>query len=267
LLLAQNYMMVERNFSHRSTSIQEMLLLHYPEAEAAILMGSQAHQSVLDFNRDIDFVVFSAEFRGVTLYAHKEVGLAIDFVKIGTHNLSQLLADEAYDATGTVLHMLLTGEVVFDPEGLAVAAQERATQLYYSGHKDLDQQVAGIRGRLRHIRKNLAKELGATYDFFLAQDFARLIGIAHLLAEKGWAHRSVYGINQLLSLPGRFAADLMQLVTSFLSDPASYRAAVLHYIDFYLVTPYTTAIRPRWEDRVIVSVSFTDNSVLVVEKY
>jgi len=85
---------------------------------------------------------------------------------------------------------------------------------------------------LRHIRKNLAKELGAAHDFFLAQDFTRLIGIAHLLAEKGWAHRSVYGINQLLSLPGRFAADLMQLVTSFLSDPASYRAAVLRYIDF-----------------------------------
>lgn len=257
-------MPVNRQPDSQHSLAQKLLLLHYPEAEAAILMGSQAHQSVLDASRDIDFIVFSSEFRGITLYAHKEAEMTIDFVKIGTHNLSQLLADEAYDTTGTVLHMLFTGEVIFDPEGLAAAAQQRATQLYYSGHKDLDQQVAGIQGRLRHIRKNLARELGTAHDFFLVQDFVQLTSIAHLLAEKGWAHRSVYGINHLLSLPGRFATDLMQLVTSFLADPASYRAAVLRYIDFHLATPYTATIRPQWGDRVVLSVSFTDNSVLGV---
>lgn len=228
----------------------------YPCHECIILTGSTLDPHYHRPQSDIDVVVVSKEFTGVTSHVLRHCGEVVDITRVGFFQLHDLMIENSYNSAGILLSMLSTGEILRDRCGLAATLRTYSRRLLAEGNLSYRRDAYTLVRSLVKLRKHLGKRLDRTFDFFLMCDAARLFVQCHLFLGDGGrcvqdTFRTVKHIDQTDG-SRRFAESIARICRD--AYRRNDKKPIACYADYYIAAlkrPRNDSYRPT---RFIVNI-------------
>lgn len=155
---------------------------YYPSVECAILTGSQLEPDFVAPSSDIDIVLISNDFSGLTSHVIRTGKNKVDFTRLSLSQIQTILVDNAYDHQGIVLTMINKGIVLKDKYNIFSQIGSLAKTLNEHGSLSANLRIKELRREMIKLKKHLKKDLKYPYNLFMLADFAKLISSFHLFA-------------------------------------------------------------------------------------
>lgn len=230
---------------------------YYPNVEYAMITGSVLEAEFITLQSDMDIVLISKEFSGITSHVVVENSDKIDFTRLGYYQISTILIDSAYDHTCIILNMLCRGEILRDNQGVFAQIKDRAKTLLERGNLSSEIEFKKLQREMIKLKKNLSKTLNLQYNFFMLIDFAKLISSFHLFTiSNGWyaidGYRTVKEIYRKEQSMERINS-IIQLVNEAQKNIRKYRPILISYIDWCITNPNSYR---NENDRLIIDIQF-----------
>lgn|GEM_PF-2385439 len=243
-----------------TTTIEETALLltekYYPNAVCTVLTGSHTEPENVVPQSDIDILVVSEDFSGVTSNTLRDGMYKLDFTKVGLADLHRTMIDHSYDHRGVVLHMMMTGIVLKDDDGIFPLIQHQAKALYGEGNSSREIELRSLRNALLKLKKNIWKTATPQQLFFMHVEFANVITSAYVLVHEGWYPSSSFRrTKHLLSIDknSKFMDSIMELVKDSFEPSANHVPKVVAFIDKFLNAPVSQKSMIRRENRLVIN--------------
>lgn len=235
------------NITELKNKALDILDKYYPTVECAILTGSQLEPEFVAPSSDIDIVLISKKFSGLTSNVVKMGETKIDFTRLSLNLIQTLLIDNAYDHQGIVLTMLGRGIVLKDDYNIYSQIGNFASTLLKRGNLSANTNIKELRREMIKLKKHLKKNLEYPFYFFMLADFIKLVSSFHLFTINNGQYdkdafrivKSIYYKEGSLDFP----ITLYNVVNKAIKDIDKYRPVLMYYIDKYLDMAFPVALQ------------------------
>ncbi len=211
---------------------------YYPSVECAILTGSQLEPDFVAPSSDIDIVLISNDFSGLTSHVIRTGKNKVDFTRLSLSQIQTILVDNAYDHQGIVLTMINKGIVLKDKYNIFSQIGSLAKTLNEHGSLSANLRIKELRREMIKLKKHLKKDLKYPYNLFMLADFAKLISSFHLFAiNKGQYDNDAFRIIKSINCKEgnlNFPITIAEVVKKAINDINQTKPLLMYYIDKYL---------------------------------